>query len=403
MSSQGSRPSKPSISERQSQKCPKKGSQPGVLKFSSQASQRQDAAILTLAQWFHKSARVLPWRSDPSLYRVWISEIMLQQTQVVTVLPYFERFMSRFPNVEALARASESEVLEAWAGLGYYSRARNLHRGAQKIVAEGFPQSQRDWLEVPGVGPYTAGAISSIALGLPEPILDGNVERVLSRVLALSRAELGEAAFKARLWRWSAKLVLRAQRIRVTPSDFNQALMELGATRCAFRNPECDSCPIREACQARRLNRVDACPGKKKPKEWIRVEEVRHAWVRRNAQGGLEVLVREIAAGEWRAGVWDLPEQSPSLGAAVSGGEVHTKHVVTRHRIERTIKIWSVKEGVSFPTESARLQRWAWTNLEQPSVAASASLMKSCKQIALVLGTKRSVVSGAQSGGGELE
>ena len=148
--------------------------------------------------WFERQQRVLPWRDQPTLYRVWVSEIMLQQTQVITVVPYFERFIAKFPDVHALARATEAEVTAQWAGLGYYSRARNLRKGAIAIEAEGrFPATRAEWLEIPGVGDYTAGAILSIAQNLPEPILDGNVERVLSRVRRVSRAR-GDAAFKSR-------------------------------------------------------------------------------------------------------------------------------------------------------------------------------------------------------------
>ena len=321
---------------------------------------------------------MLPWRSEPTLYRVWVSEIMLQQTQVVTMLPYFERFMQRFPTVESLASADESEVVAAWAGLGYYSRARNLHRAAKMIFRSGFPRSREGWIEVPGVGPYTAGAITSIALGIAEPILDGNVERVLSRVLAVSRLN-GDSLFKARLWRWSGLLVRRANRRKISPSQFNQALMELGALVCNFRNPKCDECPVRKVCAARRLGAIDQFPGKKPPKEWIRVEEVRHAWISKDERGFATILVRKQAPGEWRAGLWDLPEEPPSAGKAVFLGEVQTKHVVTRHKIERLTKIWNVaKQQVP---SGFKGQELSWTSFEQPEIAGSGAFQKTWKAL----------------------
>jgi len=291
---------------------------------------------------------------------------MLQQTQVVAVLPYFERFMQRFPTVEDLARASESEVVEAWAGLGYYSRARNLHRGARAIVgAGGFPRSREAWLEIPGVGPYTAGAIASIALGHAEPILDGNVERVLSRVLAVPR----DARFKQRLWRWSGLLVRRAQRLGVAPSDFNQALMELGALTCSPRNARCAECPVSAACAARRLDAVDQFPQKKPPKQWIRVEEERHAWVLLGAEPVW--LIERQPEGRWRAGLWDLPEQEPPAGRARLLGEVISRHVVTRHKIERTTRIWAVARQEAGSSEEAR-----WVVIRDDSVAGSSAYAK---------------------------
>jgi A/G-specific adenine glycosylase len=338
------------------------------------------AAILTLDRWFALRSRVLPWRSEPTLYRVWVSEIMLQQTQVVTVLPYFERFMQRFPTVEALASASEAEVVEAWAGLGYYSRARNLHRGAKQVVASGFPKTREGWIEIPGVGPYTAGAITSIALGHAEPILDGNVERVLARVLALSRAG-GDARFKARLWKWSGLLVRRAARLEVSPSRFNQALMELGALVCTFRNPKCGECPVQDVCAAKRLDGAERFPGKKPAKEWVRVEEVRHAWIARDDGGREVILLRRQAPGEWRAGLWDLVLEAPAVGKAALIGEIATRHVVTRHKIERTTKIWNVSEMSAPPRPKKAGEEFAWTSFQSPELAGSASFQKTWKSL----------------------
>ena len=341
-----------------------------------------------LGDWFDRQKRVLPWRDDPSLYRVWISEIMLQQTQVVTVVPYFQRFLARFPTVQDLACAPESAVVEAWAGLGYYSRARNLQKAAQFIVAAGaFPETREGWLELPGVGPYTAGAIISIALDRPEPILDGNVERVLSR-LRLIRRSRGEAQAKARLWRLSALLVQQGVGFGVRPRVLNQALMELGATHCSPRNPVCSVCPLADLCRAHQTQpgQEDAFPERKKPKEWLKVEEVREAVFDRLGQ----VLVRQSLPGEWRAGLWDLPspenrekqlKKSPLHWVAGVGSEVLSRHVVTRHKIERKTRIGVLTgspDGGGGFTESTG---WLWVDPRSPGVAVGSSFNKTLSMI----------------------
>jgi len=204
----------------------------------------------SLLAWYNRHARRLPWRDQPTPYRVWVSEIMLQQTRVDTVVPYFNRWMKRFPSIDALARASEQDVLQAWEGLGYYSRARNLYQAARQIVENysGQLPTERKALEnLPGIGSYTAGAIASIAFGQDEPALDGNIRRVLARVYNVSqpaRSPEGER----RLWKL-ARLSLPAGRA----GDFNQAVMDLGASICTSREPACLICPIARFCQARAL------------------------------------------------------------------------------------------------------------------------------------------------------
>ncbi len=200
-----------------------------------------------LLAWFRAHRRSMPWREQVSPYRTLVSELMLQQTRVETVIPYFERFMAAFPTVEALATAPESRVLELWAGLGYYRRARNLQRAAQAVAAAGgFPTTVEGLLTLPGVGPYTAGAIGSIAMGLDAPLVDGNVERVLARVYAMEDA--GPALTK-RAW------VAAGEGVRVAVATepgsagaYNEALMELGATVCVPVAPACGACPIARGC-----------------------------------------------------------------------------------------------------------------------------------------------------------
>lgn len=272
-------------------------------------------ALLT---WYSRERRRLPWRESPDPYRVLVSEFMLQQTQVATVVPYFERFMARFPTVGELAAAPVEEVLAAWSGLGYYRRARNLHAAARRIVERhggAVPRGERAVRELPGVGAYTAGAVRSIAFGEHAAVVDGNVGRVLSRLLRMTGAA-GSAATSRRLWEAAARLLDPA-----APGDFNQALMELGALRCLPAAPDCERCPWGRFCLARAGGVQDTIP---RPARRPPTREVREAAivVRR---AGRVLLVRRQGEGEL-AGMWELPgggesemaaEGSPDLAAAV--------------------------------------------------------------------------------------
>ncbi len=221
-----------------------------------------------LLAWFERQQRDLPWRRTKDSYRIWLSEIMLQQTRVAAVIPYFERFVQRFPDVRALAEAPEEEVLRQWAGLGYYSRARNLRRAAQEIVARCDGEFPRQWetaLALPGIGHYTAAAILSIAYGERRAVLDGNVARVLARIEAV-RGDLREPR------RWRA-LQTSADRLldRKNPGDWNQAMMELGATVCTPRAPMCLLCPVSQFCRARALGLTEDLPEKRRKREPVRL------------------------------------------------------------------------------------------------------------------------------------
>ena len=214
-----------------------------------------------LLAWFHAHKRALPWRETRDPYRIWISEVMLQQTRVAAALPYYRRFQARFPNVRALVRAPERDVLQAWAGLGYYSRARNLQRAAWEMVhrhSGRFPQTLEAALALPGVGRYTAAAVLSIAYDVPLAVLDGNVARVLARLGAV-RGDLRDPR------RWKL-LEAAAQHLlaRPVPGDWNQAMMELGATVCTPRAPSCRTCPVSKFCRARALNLQASIPAPRK-------------------------------------------------------------------------------------------------------------------------------------------
>jgi len=334
-----------------------------------------NALLNNLADWFNRQQRILPWREQPATYRVWISEIMLQQTQVVTVVPYFEKFVARFPTVETLAQAPEEDVLLHWAGLGYYSRARNIHKGAKMIVsAGGFPTTREGWLEIPGVGQYTAGAILSIALNLPEPILDGNVERVISRFRLVSRRG-GDTFYKERLWRLSKIIVEAAFEQKIDPRVTNQALMELGATVCTYKKPKCLLCPVSSGCRARAAGTEESFPPKKKPKIWLDVREELHCVVSEDGR----VLLRKREKGEWRAGLWDLLADVDGSHELI--GEIQSKHIVTRHKITRLTKVWRAKNWKAAEDNGAGLSQLKWINPFTPEVAIGSALKKTLSQI----------------------
>jgi A/G-specific adenine glycosylase len=224
-----------------------------------------------LLAWYDRSARDLPWRRTRDPYAIWVSEVMLQQTRVETVLRYYDRFLERFPTPNALASASEDAVLAAWSGLGYYRRARNLHLGVREVLARyggSVPEEPEQRRSLPGVGRYTAGAIGSIAFDRAEPIVDGNVARVLCRLHVIEGAP-GQRAVDARLWS-EAEALARGPR----PGALNQALMELGATVCTKHAPRCEACPVAHGCGAREKARVGELPAvraRKPPRRWPRV------------------------------------------------------------------------------------------------------------------------------------
>lgn len=254
-----------------------------------------------LLAWYDRTKRNLPWRAPtPDFYRVWLSEIMLQQTRVEAVIPYFERFLAQFPDIHSLARAPEPAVLAAWSGLGYYSRARNLHRGAKQVADTGAPTGYEDLRTLAGIGPYTAAAIASIAFGQPHAAVDGNVMRVVSRVTG-DAGEISSPVTKARFTE-AAQLLLDRRR----PGDFNQAMMELGATVCIPRSPRCGECPVSGFCQARATGREGELPVKLK-KNVSRDVPLDLALFRDVSR----LFLIQRAEDERRlAGFWELPARS---------------------------------------------------------------------------------------------
>ena len=258
----------------------------------------------SLEAWFARVKRPMPWRLAPGPYVCWLSEIMMQQTTYATVLPYYERFLQRFPTVADLAAADESEVLKAWEGMGYYTRARNLHKAAQTLK-DRWPTSAAEWSAVPGVGPYTAAALASVLNGEPVPVVDGNVARVFARYWLLSD-DFSKQPNRARL----AERLTPEIRRGTVPGDFNQAMMELGATVCTPKNPSCGDCPPRKDCAARKQGAQADYPVK--PRKGPVPVRKRTAVVIADAAG--RVLLVQNREGGLLKGLWELPSVEPGEG-----------------------------------------------------------------------------------------
>jgi A/G-specific adenine glycosylase len=317
---------------------------------------KKDPAQLLL-RWYDERHRDLPWRRTSDPYRVWISEVMLQQTRVETVIPYYEAFLARFPSVESLAAAQVDEVLASWSGLGYYRRARQLHRAAKVAAAAGgLPSSSVELLELPGIGPYTAAAVASIAFGEVVAVLDGNVERLLCRRLALAE-DAKRSAVRRRLLDGATRL-LDAER----PGDSNQALMELGATVCVPRRPRCEECPLRRGCRGRQDPERYPAPRRRREVE-------RLVWTVALVEKRSRVLFFRRPEGiELMAGLWELPHvedgsDAPEEALAATygggwrlGGEVATVcHGVTYRSI--TLRVHRAVLAGS-PTAAGREAAW---------------------------------------------
>jgi A/G-specific adenine glycosylase len=260
-----------------------------------------------LLQWFERHRRAMPWRNRRTPYRVWIAEIMLQQTRVDQVRPYYQRFMKRFPSLRRLAAAPVDDVLKAWEGLGYYSRARNLHRAARQIAAEHggrFPRTAEELRRLPGVGAYTAAAIGSIAFNLPLAVVDGNVIRVLTRLTACAEDPRAGATRRA-LQELADRLLPRK-----TPGPFNEAVMELGATVCLPRRPQCAECPLRTACRGYAKGDPTAFPVKALRRKLPHKQVGAAAVINRRGQ----VLIAQRRPEAMLGGLWEFPGGSREPG-----------------------------------------------------------------------------------------
>jgi A/G-specific adenine glycosylase len=329
-----------------------------------------------LLAWFDRHGRKdLPWQRDIAPYRVWVSEIMLQQTQVRTVIPYFERFMSTFPTVQALAAASEDEVLHLWTGLGYYSRARNLQRAAQLICSEHggvFPADVEQLSELPGIGRSTAGAIISIAFGKPAAILDGNVKRVLARLHAVEGYP-GVSAVAQTLWSY-AEQHTPVERV----ADYTQAIMDLGATLCTRSKPACGICPLQADCVAFKQGNPGQFPGKKPPK----ILPVKAAQMLIISTGGGEVLLeKRPPTGIW-AGLWIFPQLDKDIDPLeYCRDQLHIevelleqwreyRHTFSHYHLDITPVRLQLRRPTAQVTEAGR---HLWYNLQRPAAVGLAT------------------------------
>ena len=327
--------------------------------------ERDGEITAALGAWFDRVARDLPWRRTRDPYAIWLSEVMLQQTRVETVIPYYERFLARFPTVRDLAAADLDQVLALWSGLGYYRRARGLHLCAREVTERHggvFPSEAPALRSLPGVGAYTAGAVASIAFDRREPLVDGNVARVLARIEAIDE-DIRSTAGVRRLWETAARLVPADH-----PGRFNQALMELGATVCTPRSPRCGDCPVDGLCAARAEGREEELPVIA-PKRDVPVVPAVAAVVR----AGQRVLLARRAEGGLFGGLWEPPmveaaslaEARALLGSLGVGPEVdlrevgRVRHILTHRRMEVTVThaevraAWRCRAKLAGPYEKA--------------------------------------------------
>jgi len=354
--------------------------------------ERREPVRAGLLGWYDREKRELPWRRTRDPYAIWLSEVMLQQTQVATVIPYWERFLQRFPTVEALASAPLPDVLAAWRGLGYYSRARNLHLAAQEVVTRfggRLPSTAAGLLTLPGFGRYTAGAVASIAFGESAPLVDGNVARVLSRLFEVEGSP-GDRVREARLWALAAALVPGER-----PGDFNQALMEHGATVCRPENPLCLLCSVREQCLAYRHGRVDELPPAKVRAAPKRMTLAVAVW----SHEGRLLLARRAEKGLF-GGLWELPAAevdddtpAPESAARLSqalGAPVHVEAAlgtVRRQLTHRTLSLRLLRvSGTTRPTHAPAFQELRWCTPQDASSLGMSTAMHKALEAALDAG-----------------
>jgi len=358
------------------------------LKLKVRGGKLRESLVVPLLNWFATHARDLPWRRTSDPYAVWVSEIMLQQTQVKTVIPYWERWMRELPTIQALADAPAEKIHKLWEGLGYYTRVRNLQAAAQTIVRDHqdrFPADFDAVLDLPGIGRYTAGAICSIAFNQPRPILDGNVIRVLTRVFGI-RENPRDKAVNIRLWRLAEELVQTAAEIPGRNcSNLNQSLMELGALICTPRQPKCDVCPIHKHCVALREGCVEELPNLDK-----RAATTQRTFVAFVIRSGDRYLIRQRPEGVVNAHLWEFPNTETTAGeteparvfASMFGHEparceslCEIRHSITRYRI--TQKVYRIDVG----TATKLLRRaGVWRSLaqlaESPFTGAHLKILK---------------------------
>ena len=309
----------------------------------------------TILQWFREYGRALPWRETKDAYAIWLSEIILQQTRIEQGRPYWERFMRRWPTVELLAAASEDEVLREWQGLGYYSRARNLHKAARQVVEMGgFPQTLEDIKRLKGVGDYTAAAIGSIAFGLPAAVVDGNVYRVLARHYGIA-TPINTTEGKREFTALAQELLPKNE-----ASAYNQGIMDFGAMQCTPQSPQCMLCPLQETCVALREGRVNELPVKQKTLK-VKERHLTYIYIRYN---GMTALHRRGEGDIWQ-GLYEpwLVDEIPE-GARLMRKDV--KHVLTHRVIYADFWLWEPDEQPALPEDYSWIREEEWDDYGVP-------------------------------------
>ena len=331
----------------------------------SSKSMAQDHQLLL--EWYRSHQRDLPWRKSKDPYKIWISEVMLQQTTVAAVIPYYERFLQLFPQLTDLAAAPESQVLKAWAGLGYYSRARNLHKAAKVLSKTGFPRTAKELIELPGFGPYTSAAVASIAFDDPTGVLDGNVIRVLCRKEGLDIDWWGGSA-RQDLQRRATAFALQGR-----PSEINQALMELGATICTPQAPTCLLCPWSKRCEARKSNRVSSIP-RPKPRKKIEIW-VWNPIVHRKAH---QVALIQRQDTPVLKGQWLFPGEFKKV--LKKPKTFHTRHGITHHDLYVSVEV---------STKSPKSEGLQWVDVEKVVEINPSKLLQKILDQAVLIPKKR--------------
>lgn len=317
----------------------------------------------TLLQWFKNNGRSLPWRETKDAYAIWLSEVILQQTRIAQGMSYWERFMAQWPTINDLAAATENEVLKAWQGLGYYSRARNLHTAAQQVMElGGFPQTFKELKTLKGVGDYTAAAIASIAFGEPVAVLDGNVYRVLSRYYGIETpidSTEGKKEFQA-----------LAQSLLPTnePADYNEAIMDFGATQCTPNSPHCSACPLCETCVAFREQRINELPVKSKK---VKQRERHFTYLYIEYEG--KIAIHQRGAGDIWQGLWEFPQAEQLASSEDSAWKTEAqllqkgvKHILTHQILLADIYLWRPKNRPQLPSEFIWIEKQDLENYALP-------------------------------------
>lgn len=317
----------------------------------------------TLLQWFKNNGRSLPWRETNDPYAIWLSEVILQQTRIVQGMSYWERFMAQWPTVNDLAAATENEVLKAWQGLGYYSRARNLHTAARQVMElGGFPQTFKELKTLKGVGDYTAAAIASIAFGEPVAVVDGNVYRVLSRYYGIETpidSTEGKKEFQA-----LAQSLLPINE----PADYNEAIMDFGATQCTPNSPHCSACPLCETCVAFREQRINELPVKSKK---VKQRERHFTYLYIEYEG--KIAIHQRGAGDIWQGLWEFPQEEQLTSSEDSAWKTEAqllqkgvKHILTHQILLADIYLWQPARRPQLPSEFIWIKKQDLENYALP-------------------------------------